>query len=266
MGVAAGDGFYIVDKRSFVPTILTQGPWDPGAQHGGPVAGLLATIVDATPSLVPMQIARLTVDLLRPVPLEPLDFERQVVREGKRIQAVDVQLLHGTDLVARATSLRVRIGEDVSHGAPAPGGGIPGPLDAVEPDFPSPYIPGIRRAVDLRVVPPPLVDGRLIMWLRVNVPVLAGHAASAIPNLAVVADFTSLSGSSPLARSFAAINGDLNLHVLRPPSIEAGDGWIALEGRTAFSPFGIGQSSAVLSDEVGPVAVTSCSQVVDHRQ
>jgi hypothetical protein len=257
-----GDGFYVVDKRSFVPTILTQGPWDPGAQHGGPVAGLLTSIVEATPSLVSMQVARLTVDLLRPVPLEPLEFERQVVREGKRIQAVDVQLLHGSDMVARASALRIRLGADLSAMAPPAGPDIPGPESAEELEPAPAYVPGVRRAVDVRIVPEALVPGRQVMWLRVGVPVLAGHRMAPVPMLAVVADFTSLAGLPAGARAAAAaINGDLNLHVLRPPE----GPWIALEGRTTFSAAGIGQSSAVLSDLRGPVAVASCAQVVDPK-
>jgi hypothetical protein len=205
-----------------------------------------------------MQLVRLTVDLLRPVPLTPLDFERQVVREGKRIQVVDVQLLSGTDIVARASALRIRHGSDVTAGSPPPALGIPGPDDAVDPQWDTAYVPGFRRAVDMRVAPSG-GDGSHVMWMRINVPVLAGHPASPTATLAVVSDFTSLAGSGELARGYRAINGDINLHVLRPPD---GD-WVALQGRTSFSPLGTGQSSSVLSDLRGQVASASCVQVVD---
>src|SRR3954453_1698414 len=71
----------------YLPTMLTHGPWSPRHQFGGAPAALVASIVDRIPSLVPMQVARLTVDLLRPVPIEPITEEWRITREGKRIQA-----------------------------------------------------------------------------------------------------------------------------------------------------------------------------------
>lgn len=258
---ADGEAFYLVDRRAFIPTILTQGPWDPGAQHGGPVAGLLAAIVGATPSLAPMRLVRLTTDLLRPVPLEPLEFERQVLREGKRIQVVDVLLLAGSDVVARATGLRMRLGDDVREGAPPPPASLPGPEAAVAPGWDLPYVPGFRRAVELRALPPEASGGRRALWVRVAVPLLAGHPTEPEAALAVVADFTSLVGTTGVGARYRAVNADLNLHVLRPPE----GPWVALTGTTAFSGVGTGLSVAELSDPLGPVGAASCAQVVEPR-
>ncbi|KAJ1552222.1 hypothetical protein HK405_012179 [Cladochytrium tenue] len=65
----------------FLPSAWSTGPWDPAAQHGGPVAGLLhycmlqaATEAEAAstdsknPAPAPLQTMRLTVNLYRPVP------------------------------------------------------------------------------------------------------------------------------------------------------------------------------------------------------
>jgi hypothetical protein len=90
------------DGSSFVPTLLTQGPWNPDHQFGGAPAALVAQFLETVPTLVPLQVARLTVDLLRPVPIRPLQLEAAVRREGKRIQVVDVSLLaDGVEVPAR---------------------------------------------------------------------------------------------------------------------------------------------------------------------
>ena len=60
------------DGQLLVPTALTVGPWDPGSQHGGAPSALLARAVEAEPAPGPVRLARLTVELLRPVPLTPL--------------------------------------------------------------------------------------------------------------------------------------------------------------------------------------------------
>ena len=59
----------------FEASELAQGPWDPGAQHGGAPAALLAGAIEALPAAEGLQPARLTYELLRPVPIGPLRVE-----------------------------------------------------------------------------------------------------------------------------------------------------------------------------------------------
>ena len=118
-----------------VATVLTQGPWDSNAQYGGTPAALCAWAVERVPTLVPMRIARLTVDMHRSVPLGRLGVSAEVVREGKRLQLVLVRVTDpaGTE-VARATALRFRTAD--------------GPDDAVDPwhePIPSPPTGGPTR-------------------------------------------------------------------------------------------------------------------------
>ena len=83
------------------------GPWDPKLQHGAAPSSLICWAVERLPSPVPMRVARLTVDLMRPVPVAPLTIETEILREGKKIQLVPVRLLANGTEVVRATALRV---------------------------------------------------------------------------------------------------------------------------------------------------------------
>jgi acyl-coenzyme A thioesterase PaaI-like protein len=65
-------------------------------QHGAAPAGLVAWVVDHIESGQPMQVARLTIDLLRPVPVAPLSIVTEVVREGRKIQTCAVRLMAPT--------------------------------------------------------------------------------------------------------------------------------------------------------------------------
>jgi hypothetical protein len=94
-----------------IPSQLTRGGWSDDAQHGGPPCGVLARAVENVPTLEPMQVVRFTVDLIRPVPLEPLQIETEVVREGRRIQLVDAWLRTGTRELGRARALKIRLGD-----------------------------------------------------------------------------------------------------------------------------------------------------------
>ena len=55
-----------------------------------------------------MQVARLTIELLRPVPLGPVRCGPRTVRPGKKVQLVEAALFSGATEVARATGLRIR--------------------------------------------------------------------------------------------------------------------------------------------------------------
>ena len=58
--------------------------------------------MEQVPSTTPMQFVRVTVDLMREVPLEPLTTQTRVVRAGRRIEVLESALLHQGREVARA--------------------------------------------------------------------------------------------------------------------------------------------------------------------
>src|SRR6201996_6105995 len=85
------------------------GPWDPRMQHGSAPAGLAVWAAESNPTAAPMRVARVTVDLMRPVPLEPLTLETEVLREGRKIQLCAVRMRAGGVLTVSATVLKVKL-------------------------------------------------------------------------------------------------------------------------------------------------------------
>src|SRR5207344_3429748 len=109
----------------------------PGAQHGGAPAALIARAVERAESVVPMDVVRITYELLRPVPLAPIELATRVLRDGKRVQLVEASLCAAEQEVVRATALRIR-SDDVS--APAAGAEPPahaGPGESTPIDMPA---------------------------------------------------------------------------------------------------------------------------------
>ncbi len=248
------------DGNAFLPTRLTQGPWDPGAQFGGSPAALLATLVDQVPSLVPMQIARLTVDLLRPVPLDALTADMQIIREGKRIQVVAASLLAGSLEVARSTALRMRhldlADQELPDGrCPNPLPIRPRPTDDEPYRVPAPH--GSRLAMEYLFEE---TGGyyRDPTWVRLRPDVIAGQPTSPIARLAYTADLASGVGQPPGLR-VTGINADLAINVVRYPEGE----WLHLGGRGWISRSGIGQVQATLSDTNGIAATVSMARLID---
>ena len=77
--------FFVLDGDRFHPTVLTRGPWRPEHQHGGPPAALMARAIEhAVGETNSFQLARFTIDFVRPVPIEPLTVRVEQVRDGRR--------------------------------------------------------------------------------------------------------------------------------------------------------------------------------------
>ena len=108
------------DPQVVESTPLSQSGWYEDGQHGGLVAGLLARAVEAVPTLTPMEVARLTVDIFRVVPTVPLRVATSILREGKRIQLVRAHLSAGDTQVAQATALRLRVADRPRRKPPCP--------------------------------------------------------------------------------------------------------------------------------------------------
>ena len=117
---------------------MTRGPW--GAAMGGQiVGGLLGWGIEQSGIDPDFQPARLTVDLLRPVLLEPVQIQTSVQREGRRIKLVDGALVQNGRTVARASALFLRRGEHPDGevwSAPVEMPPLPSDTDGFPPDMP----------------------------------------------------------------------------------------------------------------------------------
>jgi hypothetical protein len=260
---------FIRDGDAFVGTILTQGGWDPDAANGATVLALLGHCLEDVPTLVPMAMSRFTADLVRPVPIgRHLKVVASVLREGKKIQVVQLQLLAGDVEHVRATVLRLR-DTDMSGAERAPDSTTDDrPADALVPPDEADRLgdlvdgPGFLRGVDLRRAR--TRDGSASgCWLRLVVPVVAGEPVRPTAHLAVGFDFANQVGVELDAPSVSLINPDVTAHVLRRPAGE----WIAVTGDTRFHyETGRGISSATLSDLDGVFGVASVCQLVQSRE
>jgi hypothetical protein len=260
------DALFVRRGDAYIATELTQGPWNPEHQHGGPVCALLATLVEAVPTLVSMRCGRLTVELMRTVPVAELEASTRIVREGKRVQLVEAVLAHDGVDVARASALRVRIGDS------AEALDLPHRPDESPPRAPVGHagsrmeqaglpLPGFIRALDLDQVVGGIGRGTpAISWYRLRVPVVAGEVMSPLARVAAVADFTSGTANFLPINRWSSINADVTLNMLRPAVGE----WIAVDAIAHVAGDGIGHSRASLYDVEGFVGSGATTQIVDE--
>jgi hypothetical protein len=261
--------FLSQDDGTYVATELSQSAWDPRDANGGSTLALLGHCLDDVPTLVPMTLARMTADLMRPLPLgRPLTVTSDVVREGKKIQLVDLSLHVDGVLHARASTLRLRdadlTGRDdlpTPEPVPAPPPALVPVEEAVSLRESSISQAGFLQAVDMRFAP--TQDGSARgMWLRLEVPVVAGEPVRPTARMALAFDYANNIGVSMTKGSATTINPDVNAHVLRRATGE----WVAITGATRFTPsLGRGVSTAVLSDLDGAFAHVTVCQLVQPR-
>ncbi len=247
-------------EDAVIATVLTQGPWDPNAQYGGTPAALLTWAVERVPTLVPMRIARITVDMHRPVPLGRLQLGAEVVREGKRLQIVVATISDERGLeVARATALRFRLadGPDAPTDPALPPVAVPpwGPRRTVEHRREG--LNGFAGALETR-------DGgergQATSWYHATRPVVAGEEPSPTVRLAWASDFTANSGNYLDLARWSAINADLTINLARTP---VGD-WTGVATRAWYATDGIGHARADLFDVDGFVGTCTASLLVDE--
>jgi hypothetical protein len=270
--MADDEALYLPDGDGYVATICTQGAWNPDAQNGGAILSLLGHRLEDVPTLAPMEISRLTFDMIRPVPIGPrLDVRTRVVREGKKIQLVEIVLAVGDVEHVRGQALRLRV-EDLT--------GRPGLPESTTTDDPAdelarpddvepmlregaPGVPGFLRGIEMRRAwKAQGPDGPFGYWVRLRIPVIAGLPVRPTSRMAMAIDFANTIGVYVDPTSASTINPDVSAHVLRPAEGE----WLAIVGDTRFRrATGRGISTATISDLGGPVAFASTSQLVQPR-
>lgn len=246
----------------FPGTLAAGPPWLPGTQHGSMVTALMARAAEQMPSVAPMQLTRLTVDLSRPVPTGATHVDARVRRDGRRLQVLDLELRVDGVTVSRGSALRVRLA-DV--------------LDSVDAE-------SIDRAEDLPdkspeqatltspLGPDPLWDahdarweshavGSGAVWLRPTVPLVTDEPLTATLRVALVADLVMTVGTLLPRERYMAVNPDLTLTLTRPPV----DEWLRIGSVVRLNQSGSGHSEGVLSDRTGWVGRVVKSLLIDRR-
>ena len=258
------DAFYLPGGPGrFQATELTRGPWDPGLQHAGPAAALLGRAVEGHGDRAGLQVARVTFEILRPLPIAELAVATRTLRGGRSVELVEASLLAGENEVMRATALRIRAAAGL--GLPdglAPGPRLAGPEAGQEvPFFPTGQEVGYHTAMEVRFVAGSFVEpGPATAWMRMRHPLVLGETPSPLCRVLAAADSGNGVSASLDYRRWRFVNPDLTVYLMRPPVGE----WVALEAVTTAAD-GVGLADTTLHDEQGPIGRSVQALFVDRR-
>jgi hypothetical protein len=254
--------FFAADGERFVPSGSARGPWSPRHQHGGPPAALLARAFAGLAG-AGGQIARLTFDFLRPVPLAPLTVATRVVRAGAKVRRLAGSLLaEDGATVIEATCLVMRVAPesvDVLPQASVP----PAPPSESGP-FELPFMSGdegYHRAMEWRLARGTFGRGPTAVWLRPLVALVAGETPTPLECLVTAADSASGVALAVDPRTTTFVNGDLTIALHRAPTGE----WTCLDAATSGERHGIGLARARLWDTAGLVGRSLQTLLLEPR-
>ncbi len=261
------DSFYVRDGDGvFRTTLAAQGPWDPGAQHGGPPAALMASAIEEAAGRPDMRITRVTIDFLGPIPLGVLAVAVKILRPGRRVQLAEAELSHDGRLVAVARTWQHAVSAAAGAGAPPDAGDghtVPAlpPREAGGSAMLGSF--GYGRAIEWRATGGSLDEpGPGAVWARPRVPLIAGTAPTGLQRALLVADSANgISLALPLDR-FLSMPTSLNVAFLRHPGGE----WVHMDARTDFSGDGVGLTTARLADGDGTLATVSQPLLIAPRR
>jgi len=210
-------------------------------------------------------VARLTVELMRPVSLAPLELRVRTIRPGKKVQWLQASLRDARDReVAHATALRIRRDDIDTTGSVHPPVVAPPSPDSGAPDFPfGGEAIGYWTANQVRLVRGAWTEpGPGTAWIRLRCAVVAGLPTSPIARVAAAADFGSGVGNPVRLTNANAINPELSIHVHRHPV----DEWICLESGAWAQPHGVGMAETRLHDQHGVLGTAVQSLLVESAR
>ncbi|MGB7686457.1 MAG: thioesterase family protein [Solirubrobacterales bacterium] len=258
------DAFYERDGAQFVSTELTRGPWDPGAQHAGPPAALLGHALEGLPEAEEFQVGRVTYEILRAVPIMPVEVTARVVRPGRRVQLLEAELSAGGEVLMRATAWRIRTGEvDLPAEAVLPSPQPPAPERGSEVSFfPTGQDHGYHTAMEARFISGGFLEpGPAVAWLRMRHPLVAGEEPTPLQRALIAADVGNGISASLDYRRYLFINVDLTVHLERMPAGE----WVCVDAVTLPQPNGIGTAESLLSDGEGRIGRALQTLLISER-
>lgn len=239
-----------VSETHYQPTSATIGPWSSSLQHGGPPAALLTHALRVFPSEYGLQIARLTVEILCPIPLAPCSVSVRVLRAGKRVELLQAEMRSGDKLLLIAHAWRVERQDGCAPSVPDPF-----VLPALPPEQEQIFFPGVDffgygYALEWRFVAGSFVEpGPATVWTRPRIPLIEGLPDDTLESLVLMLDSANGAGAELDFRQWSFVPIDLSLSLHRYPS----GPWLGMEAKTMITDSGIGTVTATSFDLQGGV-------------
>ncbi len=244
MDVSAS-GFYEKKGSNYLPTEATIGPWSAEAQHGGPPSALITAAMDAHNPRENTRLARIALEILRPIPLGPTEIDVHVERHGKKIELLAAEMKVNGHLVMIGRAWRIRVDKDQGPGIGLESVVPPSRFQArpiTESEIYFPYGRSMEWSFDSGSFDE---VGPAVAWARPKIPLVSGEATSSIARLMLMIDSANGISSVLPFGAWTFVPVDLVVSLYGVPQTE----WIGMAAETIIGRDGIGQTKTTIFDE-----------------
>jgi Acyl-CoA thioesterase N-terminal domain len=218
------------------------------------VGGILGHVLERDAGDPDFQPARLTVDLFRPAALAPVRVDTDITRQGRRLKLVDAVMTQDDTVVARASGLFLRRGEQPADEIWTSPVTMP-PLPATPDQIPRGLAMLVWTYGNNDHTPGPDFGlsawahaGPKYIWVRDIRPLIEGEPLTPFTRAAMAGDMvSSLTHYGPSGLQF--INADYTLTLARLPR----GPYLGLAALTHYSHGGVATGVATVVDQFGPI-------------
>ncbi|WP_298336910.1 thioesterase family protein [Ferrimicrobium sp.] len=228
------------DTHRYLPLPPSEGPWNPGACHGGPPSALAVHEIESYEVDPDRRLSQVHVDFFGEVPLKPLIWETNRLRAGRRIELIETTA--HTDagrIVLSARGWRMST-EDQRAPQREPSTTIPG-HEHGHPDQSMASFP-YGASIDWSFLEGGFTDpGPATVWAQPRLNLIDSDPLQPIEAVLLVAD------------SANGISSELDFHefLFIPTAME-----IALRSRPLSTEIGISARTTVAHDGIGTTRAT----------
>lgn len=239
------------DEGRFAASPLTAGPWSPDAQHAGPPSALLVRAMERFERRPEVRLARVSVDVLGPVPVAALEIDVRVIRPGRSVELLEATASSGgrPALVARGWRMLTTPEDFPVHGGHA-GPAVPAAPRERGPMMSFAHGDGYLSVVDFSFDAGSGDElGSAAAWGRSRIDLVEGESMTGWQHTVLVADSASGISLATDPRTYPAVNCDLVVSLHREPD----PGWVHLDSETVGGPGGGVLTDTLLSDDRGRI-------------
>lgn len=227
-------------------TLNAQGAWNPNEQHMAPATGVICAELERYAPRENMRIGRISLDIYGLIELGEIEITTRTLRPGKTIELIESVMKSKNRTLVVAHSWRMLTSDSTA---------IAGLEDQpVEQPEHMPMFDGIHQwrgqyTQTIEARSNQHRNGQGMVWLRSQTAMVEGQPTSPFVQLVCMSDMANgvvPRQDRPFKWGFP--NLDLQIHLYRMPQGE----WLGLEAMQQYGTDGIGLSSAILHDTLGP--------------
>jgi hypothetical protein len=208
------------------------------------------------------QLTRLTVELIRPIPMAGFRVQAEVRRPGRSVTHTEAEIYDDDGFYARAYGLHIRTEADMGVptaliAAPNLSDTIPGPFSISSTMHGEEWF---GSSIECRYPEgsPVGVGGPSTLWMRTKYPILAGERPSPFQKIAPLSDCGNGISYNGELGSVSFVNADLTMSLHREPIGE----WFASRSVSHWHQSGVGVADSELFDVDGPVGRATQSLIL----